>query len=102
MYQDAQGWEEGLSYLNLVEKFINKSGFVRLWDESARSPFLWNGNDSKFITYDDPASLNEKCEYIKKNGLRGVLFWEYHADNNNELLNTLFQSLKEEGISSEL
>ena len=102
LYQDARGLEGDFSYKSLVEKFINKSGFVRLWDESARSPFLWNGNDSKFITYDDPASLNEKCEYIKKNGLRGVLFWEYHADNNNELLNTLFQSLKEEGISSEL
>jgi len=102
LYQDAQGWEEGLTYFNLVEKFINKAGFMRFWDKSARAPYLWNDGERKFIVYDDPESLKEKCDYIKQYGLRGVLFWEYHADKNNELLNTLFQSLKEERISSEL
>ena len=100
LYNDSQGWEEGFSYNNLVEKFINKNGFVRLWDESARSPYLWNDNDRKFITYDDPESLNEKCNYIKMNGLRGVMFWVYHADNKNELLNTIYENLAVEKKSS--
>ncbi|UCE08429.1 MAG: hypothetical protein JSW07_10575, partial [bacterium] len=93
LYQDAQGWEESLSYNNLVENFINKAGFTRFWDKSARVPYLWNDGDRKLIAYDDPESLKEKCDYIKKNGFRGVMFWVYHADKNNELLNTLYENL---------
>jgi GH18 family chitinase len=100
LYQGARGWEEGFSYNNLVEKFINKAGFNRFWDESARAPYLWNDSDRKLIAYDDPKSLKEKCNYIKNRELRGVMFWVYHADNNNELLNTLYENLEVEEKSN--
>ncbi|KJB86692.1 chitinase, partial [Paenibacillus sp. E194] len=45
----------GPDYTKLVAEYINKNGFVRHWDEEAKSTYLYDGHS--FITYDDPESL---------------------------------------------
>ncbi len=102
LFQNAEGWNPELSYHDLVEKFVNKGGFARYWDVSAKAPYLWNDIRANFITYDDPESLREKCKYIKDKRLQGMMFWVYHADYENELLNTLYNNLKAEENSSNL
>lgn len=81
----------GPNYGELAEKYINKDGFVRYWDEEAHAPFLFNGET--FITYDDPRSIGHKCEYVKSNRLAGIMFWEYECDNTYTLLDAMYTGL---------
>lgn len=80
------------NYHYLIERM--QRGFTRHWDESAQAPWLYHPGEQIFITYDDPQSLAAKAEYIKQNGLGGVMFWELTGDDEqSSLLNTLHDRL---------
>ncbi|NLJ73867.1 MAG: glycoside hydrolase family 18 protein [Firmicutes bacterium] len=81
----------GPVYTELAANYINKNGFVRYWDDEARAPYLFDG--STFITYEDEESLRAKCEYVKQENLKGIMFWEYSCDQTGTLLNTIHNSL---------
>ncbi|MCX7745716.1 MAG: glycosyl hydrolase family 18 protein [Clostridia bacterium] len=94
LYQPVSSGSGGeYPYNSLVANYINKGGYIRFWDDSAKAPYLWNG--SRFITYDDPESLGHKTSFIKSKGLGGAMFWEYTQDNAQALLNTLYTGLKQ-------
>ena len=43
---------------------------------------------------DTPKSLTLKCDYIKENGLLGIMYWEYAGDTpEGELSNVLAKEL---------
>ncbi|MDO4293275.1 MAG: glycoside hydrolase family 18 protein [Eubacteriales bacterium] len=73
----------GPDYGELTERFINKNGFVRHWDEEACSPWLFDG--STFISYEDEESLGIKADYARQKGLYGVMYWEYCCDPTRTL-----------------
>ncbi len=83
---------QSYSYSVLVEKFINKSGFRRYWDDNAKAPYLFNGDT--FISYDDSESLREKVNYVKFQKLAGVMFWEYSLDKTHTLLENIYSSFR--------
>jgi len=95
LYQPAQNFIDiynvDLTYHTLCKNYINNNGYVRYWDEQAKAPYLFNGNE--FITYDDPKSVALKMEYVKKNGLGGGMCWEYSQDNDGELISTIYDTL---------
>lgn len=69
-----------------------KSGrYTKYWDESARAPYLFDGEN--FISYDDPRSVREKCAYVKRRGMAGMMYWEHGCDLTGELFNTIYDSL---------
>lgn len=80
----------GPCYHELIEKYINKNGFTRYWDDECKAPYLFDG--STFISYDDPQSLNCKVEYIKKKDLAGIFYWEHDADYTHTLLDAIYKS----------
>jgi len=82
------------SFSNLYQNVINKQGFVRMWDDTAKAPYLWNKEKGIFVTYDDPESIALKANYVKTKGLKGVMFWAYDSDHETKLLSTIYQSLK--------
>ena len=82
----------GPSYGELLEKFIGKNGFVRYWDDTAKAPYLFDG--STFITYEDAQSIAAKCEYIKQNGLLGLMYWEHSCDPTGALLQAIAEGLR--------
>jgi chitinase len=84
----------GGAYAKLVRDFIDKNGYVRHWDESARAPYLWNAASRSFITYDDPQSLAEKSRFVKERGLGGIMFWEYSDDADEQLLDAIVAGLR--------
>jgi chitinase len=81
-------------YGNIKEKYLNNGGFVRFWDKEAAAPYLWNESSRTFISYEDPESLKLKCQYVLKNKLGGIMFWEYYGDYHNELLNSINEGFK--------
>lgn len=80
----------GPCYHELVEKYIDKNGYTKYWDDECKAPYLFNGNT--FISYDDPQSLKCKVEYIKDQELAGIFYWEHDADNTHTLLDAIYTS----------
>ena len=83
------GFGPGYTEISMIHE---RSGrFTKYWDDVAKAPWLFDGKD--FISYDDPRSVREKCEYVKKNGLKGMMYWEHGSDKTGVLFNTIYDSL---------
>ena len=82
----------GPGYTELVEKYINKNGFARYWDEEAKAPFLFDGKS--IISYDDPESIRLKCEYLKAEGLKGIMYWDHGSDPSRALLGAMYEGMR--------
>ncbi|WP_375447417.1 glycoside hydrolase family 18 protein [uncultured Fibrella sp.] len=95
LYQPATGKHLFISHDELVDKYINKNGFTRYWDDDAKAPYLWNPTTQTFISYADEDSFAPKIAYVKQKGLAGVMFWEYVYDlRQKKLLDALVRDLK--------
>ena len=64
-------------------------GWKRYWDDTAKVPYLYNANDSKFISYDDPQSIDLKVKYALSKQMGGVMIWELSQDARNSNLGLL-------------
>ncbi len=82
----------GGGYSFLKDSLVNRKGFVRHWDTESKAPYLFNEATKVFITYDDEESARLKCDYIRKNKLAGVMFWEYFSDPKHYLLDVINNS----------
>ena len=52
-----------------------------IWDEKAQVPYIADADGTLIVGYDNPRSLKIKCEYVKENGLRGAMYWDYDGDD---------------------
>lgn len=92
LFQMAQTvGQYGPGYTRLEEEFINKNGFTRYWDDDAKAPYLFNG--SSLISYDDPESIALKCEYLLKEDLLGIMYWDHGSDPSRQLLGAMWKAL---------
>ncbi len=93
-------WEPGVfDYWDLRDHYIDQGGYVARWHDAAAVPWLWNDGARVMISYDDPASIARKAQYILQEDLGGAMFWEFSADREAELLTTLHEVLTA-GLSS--
>lgn len=92
LYESAQTGSEIVASWKIAEE-IKSGKFQKLYDNSAKASYLWNAQDSVFISYETPIEIKLKSEFIKKKGLGGAMFWEYSLDNNHELLYKLYDSM---------
>lgn len=101
-WQLADGHKRGLNqqalksarsggYTRLKDSLMVQ-GYKRHWDKRARAPYLWHPEQHIFITYDDERSVREKCRYVKKHELAGVMFWEYSSDPKGYLLGSIHKT----------
>jgi chitinase len=93
LFKKAETVGMGIDYINFYQN-INANGYKRYWDEHASAPYLWNPIEKTFISYEDEESIKLKIQYLKERGLAGVMFWEYSADHEQELLNAVIKNLK--------
>jgi chitinase len=84
----------GKGYTFTKDSLVNKKGFIEYQDQDAKAPYLFNAATKQFISYDNEWSVAHKCEYVLKNKLGGVMFWEYSSDNKGYLLNQITKSFK--------
>ena len=54
---------------------------TEVWSNTSKAPFLKDDNGELFIGFESPRSIAAKCAYIKQQGLRGAMYWEYADDN---------------------
>ncbi len=84
----------GKGYTFLKDSLINQKGFKKYYDKDAKASYLYNAASREYMTYDDERSVKAKCEYVLKNNMGGVMFWEYDSDLNGYLLHQINKSLK--------
>ena len=98
-------------YGDLAANYVNKNGFVRYWNDTAKVPYLYNATTGTFISYDDNESMKYKTDYIKTKGLSGAMFWELSGDcrtspkyscSGPKLLDTLVKELLGGPISQKI
>lgn len=89
-----KGWEK---YGSIRSNYENKGGFIRYWDSIAQAPYLYNANDSLFISYDDPESVTLKTRYAKEAGLGGIMFWQLTDDTKKDgLLDAIHREVEKD------
>ena len=85
-------WEKGMfDYKNLP-----LPGATEYIDEQHMASWSYDPAKRELISYDTPAVIQAKCEYIKQARLGGAMFWELSADHKGEhprsLLNAVYRS----------
>jgi chitinase len=73
------------------------AGWTRIWDATARVPYLRRSDGGAILSYDDPQSVGEKCDYVKAAHSAGLIIWELSQDFRNgksELLEVIGQSFR--------
>lgn len=80
-------------YWKIETELVNDKSVKFVWDEDAHAPIAIL-NKNHYVTYDDPRSVKEKCNYIKENNLAGIMYWEYTSDKFGTLLRTMYENLK--------
>jgi chitinase len=82
-------------YAAIVSSMLGH-GYSRYWDAAASVPYLYNADKQIFVSYEDPESLAAKCKYVKKQHLKGVMFWDYEGDPSGALLDAINTGLKDQ------
>ncbi|KAJ2514860.1 hypothetical protein H4217_005519 [Coemansia sp. RSA 1939] len=76
----------------LTETEKAASPWVRTWDDTTKTPWLFNPKTKMFVSYDDPKSLTAKVDYAKSKGLAGSMVWAMYMDYKGELLDTVIKA----------
>ncbi|MXV50160.1 chitinase [Pedobacter sp. HMF7647] len=84
----------GSGYTTIRDSLKNKEGYKYLRDKNAKAPYLYNSETKNFITFDDEWSVKQKCLYVTKNKMAGVMFWEYSSDPKGYLLTEINENLR--------
>lgn len=94
LYQPYEGRAESYPFHVLADRYIDRNGYERHWDDAAKAPYLWQPDSLVFISYEDEASLREKARYVRARGLGGVMYWEHTGDADGALLKALYEALR--------
>jgi chitinase len=65
-------------------KVLKNLGWPAFTHAQSRARWIYNGNT--FWSYDTPAAIAEKMEYVKTRNLGGAFFWEFSGDDANGTL----------------
>lgn len=74
---------KGSKLFDLNYKGVGKlldEGWVRVWDDETKVPWLISPDKTKVAGYDDVESMKAKTEWALSKGLRGVFFWQIDGD----------------------
>lgn len=86
----------GLSYNRFADTINVTNGFVQYWDTLAKAPYAFNAERKLMATYDDTTSIKLKTEYVVKNKLNGVMFWQLAEDSFIDGLLDVIAEVKKE------
>ena len=72
-----------ISSFNDYKDLHRHTGVVEKWNEKSMVPYLEDEDGVLQLGYDNPRSLKIKCDYVKENGLKGAMYWDYDGDNED-------------------
>lgn len=53
----------------------NEKSWHSNWDRITKTPYSINLSQKKFLSFDDPASLKIKANFVNNNKLAGIMIW---------------------------
>lgn len=71
-------WDGTPAYSYILQATGSGSGWTEYWDDNAKVPYKVKGN--YFLSYDNERSIEAKAQYIKDQGLAGIIVWQVYAD----------------------
>lgn len=89
LYQPYRSGGGFVSWKQIHRELLADAGYARHWDEQAQAPWLWNAQRHRFISYDDPQSLQAKAQFIRAKRLGGAMYWSHADDDDEQLLDAL-------------
>ena len=95
LYLPAQFYH-GLSYSRFADTININNGFIQYWDTLAKAPYAFNMQRKLLATYDDTESIKLKTEYVIKNKLNGIMFWQLADDSFDKGLLDVIDEVKKE------
>ncbi|GAA3881162.1 glycoside hydrolase family 18 protein [Saccharothrix violaceirubra] len=73
-----------------VEALRKTPGWTEHWHPVAKSPWLYNAAERRFVSYENPRSIGLRADYAKRRGLLGTFMWELgHDDADHTLLTAM-------------
>jgi len=86
---DSDFTSECLDYRDIK---IDASKYSVRWDNNAQVPYLVNTLGTMVLSYDDETSVGLKADYVKTKGLKGAMYWNIEADDDNWTLSKAIAS----------
>lgn len=77
-----------------IRKKMDSSNVTKHWDDVAKAPYLYDSINNQKISYDDSKSIKNKIQYLKSEGLAGIMFWEFNQDSSGELIRAINTNMK--------
>jgi chitinase len=94
LFQPGQPIPNAYANYDAIVNTMLGHGYTRYWDAASSVPWLYNPDKQIFVSYEDPESLAAKCKYVKKQHLKGIMFWDYESDPSGVLLDAVYSGLK--------
>ena len=97
LYQASTGaapgvWEAGVDDYKVAKEKLSQ-GYTR-YQEPAAGGAAWLFNGTSFWTFDDPAVMTAKADYVREKKLGGIMFWELSGDTpDGELIAAISDGL---------
>ncbi|MBD0710660.1 MULTISPECIES: glycosyl hydrolase family 18 protein [unclassified Streptomyces] len=57
-----------------------KGTYVEKYDATLKASWLWNAEKKVFLSTENDASIDAKTQYVRDNGIGGVMMWELAGD----------------------
>lgn len=89
-------WYGGTPYFELADKYDLEKP---LWDKDARVPYLSITDPQTFVSFDNVQSIEEKIDFVRREGLGGILIWEiaggFRENESSNSRDVLLQAVKQ-------
>jgi chitinase len=79
LYQPITGSVTDVLYSTVYPR-TTSSSWEYYWDDFSKVPYLLSTDHTKFVAYDDTASVGHKCRYVLENQLSGIMIWALGQD----------------------
>lgn len=89
----SQGWQPAEGYVGTrTYAQLQAQDGERFFDPEIGASWLYDGDE--WWSYDDPASVTAKAEFVATQGYGGAMWWDLSGDHRNELGDALGATLR--------
>jgi chitinase len=77
--KNGPGFSMNITYADAM-CLLQTGKYADFWDDKAAAPYLERKVGGSVVVYENPRSIQRKCEYAEKLGCAGVMIWHLGAD----------------------